>query len=61
MGGGNPPFGMDFAAAVLHAVADLLLVHIQPELIHGSHEEPPWCLRISGVAESAFLHQALLP
>jgi hypothetical protein len=30
------------ATAVLHAVADLPLVNIQPDVIHRLHGEPPW-------------------
>jgi Aspartyl protease len=38
------PFLVVLAANVLHAVTDLLLVNIQSDVIHRSHEEPPWCL-----------------
>ena len=43
-GSGHSPFGVGFATNVLYAVADLLLVNIQSDVIHRSHEEPPWCL-----------------
>jgi hypothetical protein len=55
---GYPPFGRNFAANVLHAVADLLLVNIQSDVPMTS---------LLGVSESArslssaFVHQALLP
>jgi hypothetical protein len=52
---------VDTAAAVLHAVADRLLVNIEPNVIHTLHggasfgvSESAWPL------SSAFVHQALL-
>jgi hypothetical protein len=31
------------ATAVFHAVVDLALVYVQPDVIHRFHGEPPWC------------------
>jgi hypothetical protein len=33
--------GVDLSAAILHAIADRLLVNIQPNVIHTLQGEPP--------------------
>src|SRR5271163_585685 len=38
----NGAFRMHLAAYVLHAIADRLLVDVQPDEVHTGHEEPPW-------------------
>jgi hypothetical protein len=39
-GGGNPPFGVDPATAVLHLIADLLLMHIKADVIGNIKSAP---------------------
>src|SRR5271165_7248753 len=55
-------FLVDLATRILYAIADRLLVNIQPDVIHTVHEEPPWLFSESTFPlSSAFVHHALLP
>ena len=58
--GGNRSLGVNLAAAVLHAVADLLLVNVQSDVIHRLHEGASLVFLNQRPLSSAFLHQALL-
>src|SRR5262249_6920164 len=59
--GWNLTFPVNLAAAVLHAVTDLLLVNIQPDVIHRLHGGASFGVSESARSlSSAFVHQALL-
>src|SRR6266404_8166991 len=59
--GGQRSFRMDFATTVLHAVTDLSLVNIQPDIIHRFHGGASLVFSESACSlSSAFLHHALL-
>src|SRR5882757_3970465 len=59
--GGQRSFRMDFATTVLHAVTDLSLVNIQPDVIHRFHGGASLVFSESACSlSSAFLHHALL-
>lgn len=38
----NRPFPLNLPAYIFHAVADCLLVNVEPDVIHMFVEEPPW-------------------
>src|SRR5882724_8890796 len=52
--GGNRTFGVNPAAAVLHAVADLPLVNIQADVIHRLHGGASFGVSESASAEFSF-------
>src|SRR6266567_2101869 len=59
--GGYRTFSVDTATAVLHAVADRLLVNIQTDVVHSLHGGASLVVSESARSlSSAFLHQALL-
>src|SRR6202167_4191326 len=58
--GGNRTLGVNPAAAVLHAVADLPLVNIQADVIHRLHGGASLVSLNQRLLSSAFLHQTLL-
>ena len=58
--GGNRSFGVNRATAVLHAVADRLLVNIQPDVIHRLYGGASLVSLNQRPLSSAFVHQALL-
>src|SRR5712664_1127172 len=59
--GGDRTFGVNRATAILHAVADRPLVHIQSDVIHILHGGASFGVSESARSlSSAFVHQALL-
>src|SRR5882724_3414368 len=59
--GGDRTFGVNRATAILHAVADRPLVHIQSDVIHSLHGGASFGVSESARSlSSAFVHQALL-
>src|SRR6266849_2043505 len=52
--GGKRSFGENLATAVLHAVADLPLVNIQPDVIHRFHGRASFGVSESASAEFSF-------
>src|SRR5215468_12235628 len=60
-GGGNRSFAVNRATAILYAVADRPLVHIQSDVIHRFHGGASLVFLNQRPLSSAFVHQALLP
>src|SRR6202453_2377182 len=58
--GGNRTLGVNPAAAVLHAVADLPLVNIQADVIHRMHGGASLVSLNQRLLSAVYLHQALL-
>src|ERR1700674_2218663 len=58
--GGDRTFGVYRATAILHAVADRPLVHIQSDVIHSLHGGASLVSLNQRPLSSAFVHQALL-
>src|SRR5215470_2996406 len=59
-GGGNRSFAVNRATAILYAVADRPLVHIQSNVIHRFHGGASLVFLNQRPLSSAFLHQTLL-
>src|SRR5215470_20319434 len=59
-GGGNRSFAVNRATAILYAVADGPLVHIQSNVIHRFHGGASLVFLNQRPLRSAFLHQTLL-
>src|SRR6266436_2674968 len=58
--GGDRALGVNRATAILHAVADRPLVHIQSDVIHSLHGGASLVSLNQRPLSSAFVHQALL-